>query len=126
MEVPRPKNEHLSKNEAQQEAGMMEAHLELSEMKEATAVDYSAALEAIEELRRLADSELEPTMKAVDIFARLAQRSKFALSFLSAALSSHGEAYMLVNKATSDHEKAMYRLDSAADKLKKLKEKAGT
>ena len=121
MEAPR----RLSKEGTQQEAEMLQAHLELSDIKEPTAEDYDAALEAIEEFRGLAETDPNPTMKAADIFARLGQRSKFALNVFSAAISSHPEAFMLMNKAFSDHEKAMYQLDSAAEKLRKLKEKAG-
>ena len=121
MEAPR----RLSKEEAQQEAGMLQAHLELSDIKDAKAEDYDAALEAIEELRAQAESNPESAVNVAGVAARLGERSKFALEAFSAAiLTDQGGAQRQMSKVFGDHEKAMYQLSTAAEKLRKLKEKA--
>jgi hypothetical protein len=131
----------LSKEEAQQEAGMVRAELKVSpefgdifdpyrdvfdpqsEAKkegEPTAEDYDAALAAIEELKETAQNE--PTMKAVDVLARLAERSKYAALMV---LSTFSHVGIIAQPAIEmQHERAMSRLDSASTKLLKLKEKA--
>ncbi len=133
----------LSKEEAQQEAGMIRAELKVSpesgdifdpyrdvldpqsEAKkegDPTAEDYDAALKAIEELKELAQNE--PAMKAVDVLARLAERSKYAALMVLSVNPLYHQGVMVQPAIKMQHERAMSRLDSASTKLLKLKEKA--
>lgn len=129
-ERPLTEQEEQHKEGAQEAAGMLRAHLEVSpasgdifapynedvEGGDPTAEDYDAALAAIEELRETAQNE--SGMKTINVLARLAQRSKFAVQMLLAGLGPAGLAI------EAEHERAMSKLDSASTKLRKLKEKA--
>ena len=130
MEAPESKNERLSKDEAQQEAGMWRAKMEISprtgkgpEGFAPTAEDYDAASAAVDELKELAAQE-PVTERVLGILGRLSADAAMIVAFVMAQSYSKNEAKRYESMAGSIDEYRKINFEDATYKLRQLRKKA--
>lgn len=128
MEAPK----RLSKEEAQQEAGMLRAKMEISprtgkgpEGLELTAEDYDAALEALNELKELAAKE-PAVEKVLATLGRLSAEAAMMVAYVIEESQQVGSALRngSPSRTRTILEYKQANFEDAAYKLRQLKEAA--
>lgn len=109
----------MNNKDAQEEANMLQVKLRKWASRELTAKDYDQALEAVEEMKRLAEAE-PASLALLNSLVRIAEKAGFGLMM---ALGSIGNPHGAL-AANQWKEEAIKKFEDAKFRLKELKKDA--